>query len=504
MCRYQNHSRWLPLALLAFTACGQGDGVQAQTRAETQVRERLGTVPAAIDTATAAALSTAFRGAADRALPAVVYVAVEQDARVAQLQGRRPPIQAIPEEFRRFFEFGDPEGQPDGAPRRGSGSGFIIDASGLIVTNNHVVADASRLTVRLVDGREYNAEVVGTDPNTDIALIRIQPRSGEQLPVVSFGDSDRLQVGDWVLALGNPLGLDFTVTAGIVSAKGRRVANELPLESFIQTDAAINMGNSGGPLVDLLGRVMGVNTAIFGGGTRFVGYGFAVPANLVQRVVEDLKEYGYARRPKLGAYVSDVTTADQEVYGLSDLRGADIGSIEPGSPADRAGLRVGDVIVALNGNAVQNSTDLITSLARLQPGEQVRLTIVRDRQRRDVNVTLGEFPREQQTSSREAPARNPAEELLGFTAADLTPRLAQQLQLEQQDGVVVTQVSPGSPALTAGLRPGHILLQINGQPVRTAQDVARAAGALEPGAVVSLRLRDRQLGETIVNYRTRG
>jgi serine protease Do len=392
---------------------------------------------------------------------------------------------------------------PDPQPQRGTGSGSIIDEQGHIVTNNHVVANARSLTVRLVDGREYNAELVGTDPATDIALIRITPGRGEQLPVATFGDSDRLRVGDWVLALGNPLGLDFSVTAGIVSAKGRRIpGSELQLESFIQTDAAINMGNSGGPMVDLLGRVVGVNTAIFGGGNRFVGYGFAVPSTLVQKVVSDIKTYGHARRPKLGAYVSNVTPADVQVYGLPSQQGAEISSLEAGEAAERAGLRVGDVVVAVDAVAIANADDFITTLARHQPGDRVRFTIYRDRQRRDVTVQLGEFARPRAEPAVTATGGQ-TEQLLGFTVSSVTPQVAQACQLEDRSGVVITNVRAFSSAESAGVGPCQTIREVNGQAVRRPEDVARIAGGLEPGSIVSMRVRDPRLGETLINYQIR-
>ncbi len=495
--------RWLMPVVAVLTACSQGEPAQAQTRS--QITEQLGAVPARPDTTTAAALSGAFRGAAARALPAVVYVAVEQDARVARGTQRTPRQLPIPEEFQRFFQF--PDQMPDPGPQMGQGSGFIIDQEGRIVTNHHVVANASRVMVRLVDGREYDAEVVGSDPSTDVAVLKIEPRMGERLPVVAFGNSDALNVGDWVLALGNPLGLDFTVTAGIVSAKGRRLPRpgaEALLESYIQTDAAINMGNSGGPLVDLLGQVIGMNTAIVGGGNRFVGYGFAVPINLARKVVDDIVRYGYARRPKLGVHVGDVTSADAEFYKLSEVRGAEIVSVEDRSPAERAGLQVGDVVVALNGATIQNGNHLTQLLGRMEPGGQVTLTIVRDGRRRDVTARLGEFERtDSQTRVAAGGAVGRTEQLLGFAVAELTPRLAQQLQIEDQTGVVITEVQRFSPAGNEGVRPGQVVLQINGQPVRRVEDVTRIASQVQSGRVVSLRVRDPRLGETIINYRTR-
>lgn len=489
-------SRWLLLpAIAVIAACDQGGVALAQTRdpARTDVRQSLGEVPAAIDTVAASALSGAFRGAADRALPAVVQVQVEQSARTATSRLQ------VPDELRRFFQFPD---QMEVPPQRGTGSGFVIDGSGYIVTNNHVVEGASRVAVTLVDGRQFDAEVIGTDPATDIALLKVNP-GGEQLPTASFGDSDRLRVGDWVLALGNPLDLDFTVTAGIVSAKGRRIpGGALDLESFIQTDAAINMGNSGGPLVDLLGRVVGVNTAIFGGGNRFVGYGFAVPSNLAQKVVGDLKQYGYARRPRLGAFVAAITPADQEAFGLAARDGALIRGIEGGQAADRAGLRTGDVVVSLDGEEITDDNDLIVTLARHQPSDRVTLTYVRGGQNRDVTITLGEFERPEPTTT-VADHSEPAEQLLGFTVTALTPRLAQEMELEQRNGVVITNVQRFSSAAEAGVRPSQIILEVNGESVERPEDVARIAGDLEPGALVTLRVRDPDIGESVFNYYTR-
>jgi Do/DeqQ family serine protease len=496
------------MALLLASACrsgtaaqdtgqdtGQDPGDRGQ-RAREQIREQLGGVPTRVDTAIASALSNAFRAAADRALPAVVQVTVERGAQVA---GRSVPV---PDMFRYFF--GLPEGGPDQQipllPQQSTGSGFIFDQQGHIVTNNHVVADAEQVRVRLVDGREYAAEVVGTDPSTDVAVLEVRPREEERLPVLTFADSDSLRVGDWVLALGNPLGLDFSVTAGIVSARGRQITGRTgALEAFIQTDAAVNPGNSGGPLVDLLGRVVGVNTAIVGG-PRFVGYGFAVPIDLARRVVNDLLEYGYVRRPRLGVSVSDVTAVDAEAYGLDRIAGAEVNTVEAGSPADRAGIEVGDVVVALDGRPVDDATALTTALARRHPGERVRLAVIRDRVRRDVTVELGEFERPPAVARRGS-GQQEGKHLLGFDVRPLTPELAARFGLGERQGVVVTDVVPFGPAASGGLRPGQLILQINGEKVARPEDVDRIAAKLSPGTVASVRVRDPQLGETIVNYR---
>ncbi|HEU4565854.1 MAG TPA: trypsin-like peptidase domain-containing protein [Gemmatimonadaceae bacterium] len=481
------------LAVLSLASgCRNSNAAQQQQdslAARRQIREQLGEVPATVNPEVARALSNAFRAAADRALHAVVQVNVEEAARVAERQ--------IPEEYRRFFGGAQQLPMP---PQMGMGSGVIFDADGRIMTNYHVVADADRVRVRLVDGREYTAQLLGADSNTDIAVIKIASTRGETFPAVTFGNSDSLRVGDWVLALGSPLGLDFTVTAGIVSARGRQLS-ERPgaLESFIQTDAAINPGNSGGPLVDLFGQMVGVNAAI-AGGPRFVGYGFAVPVNLARRVVGDLIAYGYVRRPRLGISVSNVAAVDAEAYHLDRVAGAQIRTVEPGSPAARAGLQVGDVVVALDGRPVENATTLTTQLAQHKPGDRVRLTIIRGGQRRDVTVELAEFPHPRDMRAR-APSPDTTGTRLGFAIAPLTPELAQRLGLRAGQGVVVTDVVPYGAAANAGIRPGQILLRINDQEVKEPRDVARIVSRLTPGQVASVRVRDPQIGETIINYR---
>ena len=497
-------SKTLMLGLLALaTACAPGDRAQAQTRGAVQreVREKLGEL-APLDTATAARLSNAFRAAAQRALPAVVYVGVEREAQLAARGNGRGGGQ-IPESLRQFFDL-DPQ-QP--LPRQeGNGSGFILDTQGHVITNHHVVEGASRVFVRLVDGREYDAELIGSDDDTDVAVVRIQPHEGEQLPVVSYGSSDQLRVGDWVLALGNPLGLDFSVTAGIVSAKSRQVPGDLSqtrLDAYIQTDAAINPGNSGGPLVDLLGRVVGINTAIYGGGSRFVGYGFAVPIDLARKVIDDLLEYGHVRRPQLGVLISDVNAVDAEAYRLPEVRGAEVTTVQPETPAARAGLRAGDVILALDDDEIDNATDLTTKLARLQPRQRITLTVWRAGRQQNVEVTLGEFARTEDTT--QAPVRTDRpEQALGFTVRPLTPEIARTIGYEGDRAPVIDEVRRFSPAEGAGLARGIVILAINGQEVSTVEEVERIARGMRPGTVVSLRVYAQSVGgETVVNYRLR-
>ncbi|MGQ0561466.1 MAG: trypsin-like peptidase domain-containing protein [Gemmatimonadota bacterium] len=471
----------------ALAACGD-DFASAQTRTSTekQIEETLGDAPARIDTTTAYRLSAAFRGAAQRALPAVVRVSVTTEPRSAQQGRQRSPLERL---FPGFPGFDDLPQAPRGG--RGSGSGFVFDPRGYIMTNNHVVEGADRVLVTMVDGREYNATVIGSDPNTDVAVIKIDAR-GERLEAVDFGSSDDLHVGDWVIALGNPLGLQFSVTAGIVSAKGRNLnilANErgTGLESFIQTDAVINPGNSGGPLIDLTGKVVGINSAIESPTGVWAGNGFAIPIDLARKVASDIMEFGHVRRPRLGVEVGPITAADAEVYKLPSVAGAEITAVQPGQPAERAGIRMGDVVVSLNGEQIGSMTAFMEELARRRAGERVRLGIIRYGERLEKEVTLGEFetPPAQRAQQSDRPR---TEQLLGFSAEQLTVQIARQLETSLRSGVVVSRVDPLSSA-SGSLAPGDIIRRINNREINTLADLERVADDLEAGDNVSVVLR---------------
>ncbi|MEJ2186879.1 MAG: Do family serine endopeptidase [Gemmatimonadota bacterium] len=495
--------RALALSVGLLAACGgQQDALAQQTQQPSQnLRRELGTIPANVDTLTAKNLSATFRAAAQAALPAVVYIQVVSKE---QVQHPQIPPQLAP-------LFGVPN-QPQ--VREGAGSGFIYTKDGYIITNRHVVANATDVQVTLLDGRVFTAKVVGTDPNTDIAVIKITPKDGKPLPVSSIGNSDDLQVGDWVLALGNPLGLQFTVTAGIVSAKGRSIGilrnqgnsgsqqNQSALEAYIQTDASINPGNSGGPLVNLLGQVVGINSAIISSTGEYAGQGFAIPIDLAVRVAKDLMKYGHVRRPMLGVLIAPVTDADAQLYHLPRISGALVSQVQDGSPADKAGLQMGDVIETVNGDSIQTNVDLTTKLARLEPGDVVTLGIMRDGKPRTVKVKLGEFPTEktEQTTEDNRPR---AERLLGFKTTDLTSDIANQCQVPSGAGVVVTSVDPISPA--AG-RVGRctVVLSINDKKVNSPSDVEHIAADLKSGDVVSLKIiAPGSSSPQITNYRIR-
>jgi serine protease Do len=467
---------------------GDAFGQRRAAPAPDRVQQQLGDVPLRIDTAQAAQLSAAFRAAAGHALPAVVQITT---IAVAEVPAPLTPF------------------HPQGTEQRtqGSGSGFIIDEQGHILTNHHVVRNALHVNVVLLDGREYTAEVIGADPSTDVAVIRIQPPRGETLPVIQFGDSDQLRVGDWVLALGNPMGLSFTATAGIVSARGRSIgilnqASDTPLEAFIQTDAAINPGNSGGPLVDLNGRVVGINTAIESPTGYFSGAGFAIPIALAHKVARDIVQYGVVHRPRLGISIEDVNAADAEVYRLPSITGAEITSVSPGTPADDAGLRLGDVIVSIEDGAIHTVAELQARVARFQPGDEIRVGYIRYGDSGEATVRLGEFEATQvaRPESGVERERNP----LGFNVSALPSQIASRLGIRGEDLPVVSRVDPLGSAARSGLVEGHVVRQFNGREVRTVRELERAAGGVRAGDVVSLIVVNARASEpvnTIVNFR---
>jgi serine protease Do len=416
-----------------------------------------------------------FQSVVEAVLPALVYI--EAEGRAPAGGGWLPGVPRA----------GQSELMPIGA-----GSGFIYSPDGFILTNNHVVQQAERVTVTLYDRRQFEATVVARDPATDIAVVRIP---GQGFPAAPIGDSDQLRLGDWVVALGSPLGLEFTVTAGIVSGTGRALgilrqnrvdpAQAAPLEHFIQTDAAINQGNSGGPLVNLSGEVIGINTAIASPTGVFAGYGFAIPSNLARLVADQLVEFGEVRRPYLGVLLDDISGADAEVYGLSVPEGAEIKYVEPGGPADAAGIQLGDVIQAVEGVRVGTMGDLQAALARLQGGAQARIQFVRFGRPMETTVQLGMIrsgvvPEQRPNGNRPG--------AVGFTAAQVGGR------------VVVNGVQPFSAAARAGVRPGQTIVTANRMEVRGVADLERAIRVAD-GAIVSLVVDDPSIGRTIVNFR---
>jgi serine protease Do len=384
------------------------------------------------------------------------------------------------------------------------GSGFIVSANGYILTNYHVVENAQRITVALADKRVFHAELIGADPSTDIAVIRID---AENLPAVALGDSDLTRVGEWVLAIGNPgfdkSPLDFTVTSGIISAKGRPLdvldpdARGYAIEDFIQTDAVINPGNSGGPLVDIHGRVIGINTAIATSTGYNQGYGFAIPMNLVQRVMRDLIEHGYVRRALLGVKIAEVTPEDAEVYGLSRIAGVVVEDYDQNSPATAAGLRRADVIVAVDGTAVESVNQLQRLIAVHDPGETVSLSIVRFGSRLVVPVQLAQADG--------AAVKGPGPPVtmpdgLGIELEDLEAEGPRGIGTRKPAGVYVSNVVPGSAADRKDIQPGLRVISVNQRAVSNAREARRSIDAVRPGGIVSLLLEDAE-GTFIANVR---
>jgi serine protease Do len=452
--------RHLPLALLLIALAGAGCRPGGDGR--TSVEAARGSAPTA----------ETFQSVVDAVLPAIVFIQAEGRLPDGLLGARRPDGEVFP---------------------LGVGSGVIYSPDGYILTNNHVVQEADRVTVMLYDRRQFEARVVARDPSTDVAVVQVE---GNGFPHAPLGDSDAVRLGDWVLALGSPLGLEFTVTAGIVSGTGRALgilgsairpdeAGAAPLEHFIQTDAAINPGNSGGPLVSMAGEVVGINTAIASPGGGFAGYGFAIPSNLARNVADQLVRHGEVRRPYMGVGLDNVTAADAEVYGLGRAEGAEVKTVEAGGPAAQAGIRVGDVILGVGDRGVGTVSELQALLAALEPGSTVPVRLVRFGDERQVPVRLGVVTsgvRPEPRAAPEGPGR------LDFA------------MVQRGGNLVVADVRPFSAAMRAGVRPGQVILTVNRREVSTPADVVRALDR-GTGNVVSLVVRDPQIGETIVNYR---
>jgi serine protease Do len=391
------------------------------------------------------------------------------------------------------FDDDDPMGQfwqrffggrvPRGPQRQsGLGSGFIIDRNGTILTNDHVVDGAQKISVTLSDGKSYNAKVIGKDQKTDIAVIKID--AGQDLPAVTLGDSDRLEVGEWVMAIGNPFGLDHTVTSGIVSAKGRQIGAG-PYDNFIQTDASINPGNSGGPLINLRGEVVGITTAIFSQSGGNIGIGFAIPTNSIKELLPQLKDKGKVVRGYLGTSVQKITPEIADSLGLKQQRGALVADVLKGSPAERAGMKTGDVILEFNSKEIKDSSDLPALVARVAPGTTVQTKVMRDGKEISLPITVGEMKDSEVAASTQ-------EGDLGLAVQPVTPEIAQSLGLERAEGLVITDVTPGSSADEAGLRSGDLITQINRRPVKNMADYNREMARSEKEKSVLLLVRRGQ------------
>ncbi len=383
--------------------------------------------------------------------------------------------------FRQFFGPGGPGGngwpqgpQGDQMPTPvGTGSGFIITADGYIVTNNHVAAESDGLKVTLQDGRVFDATIVGTDPQTEVALLKIEATG---LPTVTLGDSDKVRVGEWVLAVGSPFGLDHTVTSGIVSAQGRSEVGIVDYANFIQTDAAINPGNSGGPLINLHGEVIGMNTAILSSSGGSNGIGFAIPVNMVKSVVEDLKDDGKVQRGYLGVHIQNISPEMSKWFDIEAGQGALVAEVAEGSPAEQAGLQKDDVVVSIDGQVVKDAGALRSRVATSAPNKELKLEVIRDGERMEKSVTLGQLDSESVASNGNAPAGSPSR--LGLQLQNLDENIANQLGFTGDGGVVIAAVEPGSQSAREGLERGMIITEVNRIPVNNVQEFK---DALEKG-----------------------
>ena len=454
---------FLSLSFTAFWLCVASDGVAAPEPIDSQTVLRL--------------LEDAFVSVADRATPSVVNISVKPK--------RSAPEGESPEGEERFRQFFGPEfferffrrRQPEEA--RSTGSGVIVDPRGYILTNNHVVENAGTVEVRLSDDRRFPGTIVGRDAKTDLAVLKIDAPAAS-LPVATLGDSDKLRAGQWAIAIGNPFGLDRTVTIGHISATGRTHVGVATYEAFIQTDASINPGNSGGPLLNIEGKVIGINTAIVSSGQ---GIGFSIPISLARDIMTQLINKGRVVRGWLGIVIQELTPELAEGFGVKQAGGVLVAEVMKDSPAEAAGLKPGDIVVEFDGAPVKDVSELQKRVAAVEPGRPAPLVVIRDKARTPLSVKIGEQPGD--TAEPNAP---PKEETLGLTVEPLTPEASRQFKLTTSSGVVVTAVAPGSSGEQAGIRPGDAILEVNRQPVSDVESFRRIIGSIKPGEVVPVYL----------------
>ena len=435
--------------------------------------------------------SNSFNGIVNRVEPAVVNIATTQVIDRKSRHRRSSPLDPDDPSEDFFFHFfdGRPGGQGQPQAERSLGSGVILDKSGYILTNNHVVDQASKIQVQISgDTTKYTAKVIGVDEDTDLAVIKID--AGKELHFAKLGNSDGVQVGDWVLAIGSPFGLNATVTAGIISAKDRGGMGR-QFQRFLQTDAAINPGNSGGPLVDMAGQVIGINTAILTGGRGYEGVGFAMPSNTAISVYDQIVKNGRVTRGSIGvSFQEELGTNQITLKSLGAPYGVVIEAVEPGSPAEKAGLKGGDVITAVNGTAVKNGNDLVNPIASAPIGSKVKITYYRDKQEKETSATVEDrthvFPNTAGRVSNTPDEAAPAE--FGLHVESLTPEKAQRVGVEGQKGVLVSEVEPASFADDIQFAPGDVISEVNGQPVASVDDYRKVVSKLKAGENVVFKV----------------
>jgi serine protease Do len=438
--------------------------------------------------------SEAFSSVAEESIPAVVFVKVEKTVST--------PGSGLPFEFNGPFDpFGDDffnrffrQQQPQGSPREyhqmAQGSGCIISRDGYILTNHHVVADVDKITVKLHDGQELEAKVIGSDEKSDVAVIKVD---GKNLPVLPLGDSDKLKIGEWVIAIGNPFGLAETVTVGVVSAKGRSNVHIADYEDFIQTDAAINPGNSGGPLLNLDGEVIGINTAIFSQSGGYMGIGFAIPINMAKSIKEQLLKSGKVTRGQLGISIQELTKDLADSFGLQSTKGILVADVMSDSPAEKAGLKTGDIILRLNGNEITDIGSFRNKIAMTAPGTDVKLLILRDGKQQEITVEIGEL-----SEMRAQIGTSDISGKLGLQVQDLTKETAKLYGVPVGKGVIVTGVAAYSPAYMNGIKPGAVILSVDRKPIGSVLEFNKALKQAGQAKKVLLLLKEDEYTRFVV------
>jgi serine protease Do len=426
-----------------------------------------------------------FIAAANRILPAVVTIQSEM------------MISAVPQDEEHRFFWEQHEGDDLEFFQRGTGSGIIISKKGYILTNYHVVENATSFNITLYDKREFKGKLIGGDPNTDIALLKIE---NDDLPTAIMGNSDSVQIGEWVMAVGSPLNFTSTITAGIISALGRDIRiidRQYGVENFIQTDAVINPGNSGGALVNLNGEVIGINTAIATRTGLYQGYGFAIPSNLAKKIVNDMLRFGEVRRGLLGVTITNVDSRVAKGVGLPKPKGVLVQGLQEGMPAEKAGLKVGDIILSVNGEEVVSVNDLQIKIASKNPGQEVQLKVWRDKQERTYYVRLGKAPVSPASDNQKKQQESKKFKNLGMKIRNLTS--AEKSRFEVTEGVFVEEVKTGSPAFEGGIFKGFVLISLDGQPIKNEKDFEKKLSGYKKGNVLKFSARSPGINNTYDN-----
>jgi len=468
-------------AVVLALAVGAALGVYSGTRAELRrplVEAQAPVTPIPVIPVQMPPQGGTFASIADAIKPAVINI--NTVSRATGPQGRTPFEEYFGEEFFRRF-FGE---VPERIPQRSLGSGVIVDPSGIALTNAHVVDKATEIEIVTLDGGKHRAKVIGMDKKTDLAVLRLDDGKGT-FKYARLGDSDRMQVGDWVLAVGSPFGLQATVTAGIISAKARQL-DQGPFDDFLQTDAAINPGNSGGPLVNMQGEVIGINTAIVAGGS---GIGFAIPSNMARKIYTELRDKGRVTRGWLGVSIQPLTPELARSFGSKDAKGVLINEVMADSPAARAGLKPGDILLEFEGRPMEGPGDLQRAVGLFSPDRSAKVKILRDQAEKTVEIKIGQAPDERQAQQQQQrPGSGKARSMLGLEVRPVTPEIARQLNLRTTDGVIVVRVEDGTPAAEAGVQRGDVVKQLNGQNVKTMADFERLTQGMKEGDPLTVLL----------------